>query len=125
MDKIKLIVSKKANYFLTYDTKGSDWTIKLWSLDQDDILINSFTCPSRIISCNINSDSLYFGHENKTNDDILVAVSLYGFSKLLILRIEEKNERQTSSSHLTTTTTVIGSQTFDKNLNGIVKELVI
>lgn len=125
VDKIKLIVSKKANYFLTYDTKGSDWTIKLWSLDQDDILINSFTCPSRIISCNINSDSLYFGHENKTNDDILVAVSLYGFSKLLILRIEEKNERQTSSSHLTTTTTVIGSQTFDKNLNGIVKELVI
>lgn len=89
------------------------------------MLVSSFTCPSRIISCNINSDSLYFGHENKPNNDILVAVSLYGFSKLLIIKIEHTNEGLTSLSHFTDTTAAVGPETFDASLNGIVKELVI
>ncbi len=101
---------KFKNYFLTYDTTGQDWTIRLWDLSKGDSLISSFTCPSRIISLDVNIEPFVNTHSNTdssttalngavsvlnninlsicdNHDLLLVAVSLYAFKSLLILKL--------------------------------------
>jgi hypothetical protein len=115
------------NYFITYDTKGYDRTIRLWDLNVCnngagstsgyDGCISSFTCPSRIVSCNLNVGPLYFGHENNKTDDILIAVSLYGIRQLLVLKLVSINDQNKNSKF------PFEDDMFDANLNGIVKDI--
>lgn len=96
IDKIKFLDcgdGRLKNYFLTYDTKGYDWTIRLWDLSKGNMLISSFTCPSRISSCSLNVSPLYFNHKDDNDQFILVAVALYAVEELLIVKL------LTSSSH--------------------------
>jgi hypothetical protein len=88
------------NYFLTYDTTGYDWTIRLWDLSKGDTIIKSFACPSRIVSCAVNLPPLYYDHVYESNDDELVlAVSLFGISKLLILKLTNAKRNSTCAAN--------------------------
>ncbi len=97
---------------MTYDTTGQDWTIRLWDLNKGDCLISSFTCPSRILSLDVNIEPFVNTHTNNidnsamslngavtvlnninlsicddNHDLLLIAVSLYAFKSLLILKL--------------------------------------
>ena len=89
VNRIRILDSNKnyKNYFLTYDTHGLDWTIRLWDLVKGDELISSYTCPSRIVACSVNLAPLYFGEKHKNDDDLLIAVSLFGYKQPLVLKL--------------------------------------
>ena len=75
------------NYFITYDTKCLDWTLRLWDLNKGDVLISSFTCHSRIVSCSFNIAPLYFNHNDDNEQFMLIAVALYACEELLIVKL--------------------------------------
>ena len=77
--------------FITYDTKGYDWTIRAWDLTKPDgsHLLSSFTCPARIISCSINVDHLNTSNTSNS-DEILIGVALYGIQQPLILKLNNQ-----------------------------------
>ncbi len=89
-NKIKMIDTNR-KIFITYDTKGYDWTIRAWDLSKpdDNYLLSSFTCPARIISCSTNVDHL---NTNKMNDseEILIGLALYGIQQPLILKLNNQ-----------------------------------
>lgn len=90
IDNIKFLDSghpSLKNYFITYDTKGYDLTIKLWDLSRGNTMISSFICPSRIVSCSINVAPLYFNHSDQNEQSLLLAIALYGVDELLIVKL--------------------------------------
>ena len=101
VDKIKFLDGGNAslkNYFITYDTKGLDWTIRLWDLNRGDVLVSSFTCPSRIVSCSLNIAPLYFNHNDDHEQFLLLAVALYACDELLVVKLltsPQQNQQNT------------------------------
>ena len=87
------------NYFITYDTKGYDWTIRLWDIYKGNSLISSFTCPSRIISCSFNTAPLYFNHHDINDQFLLLAVALYGIEELLIVKLFITSDQSQQSTY--------------------------
>ncbi len=120
------------NYFLTYDTSGQDWTIRLWDLNKGDSLVTSFTCPSRIVCCDVNiapfsnannpanssssssqqqqqSSAALHEHshglsapnslqaEANETDCLLLAVALYAFKGLLVLKLLSSGSSSTGN----------------------------
>jgi hypothetical protein len=90
----------KGSYFLTYDTTGLDWTIRLWDLNKGDQLISSLTCASRIISLDVNTSPFYMEHtsglrreeedddQDQDQDPTYVVASLYGIQELFIFKFD-------------------------------------
>ena len=83
--------------FITYDTRGYDWTIRAWDLAKLDTgtnnshLLSSFTCPTRIISCSINVDHLTSRTSEANNfGELLIGVALYGIQQPLILKLSNQ-----------------------------------
>ena len=101
INKIKILDSNKnfKNYFITYDTTGYDWTVRLWDLNKGDSLISSFTCPSRIVSCNLNTAPLFFEHKTRNDNDLFICVALYGKQDLLIIKIISNQAKKTTSHY--------------------------
>ncbi len=103
VNRVKLLDKSPAfrNHLLTYDTSGQDWTLRIWDMDRDDTLITSFTCASRIVSCDISLPVFYHdasavagshppmlvSAESTAADSLLLVVALYGFKDLLVLRL--------------------------------------
>lgn len=93
--------SEKCHYFVTYDTAGYDWTIRLWDINKgNDQLVSSFTCPSRVVSLDANAPPFYFDetgkHTKSSNDEFYIAASLYGSSQLLLLRLAASTNTTTT-----------------------------
>jgi hypothetical protein len=90
--------SEKNHFFLTYDTVGYDWTIRVWDINRGDRLVSSFTCPSRIISLDVNVAPFYFEeastHAQARNEEFYVTVSVYGCSKLILLKLAAPAKKQ-------------------------------
>jgi len=125
INKIKILDTNKnfKNYFLTYDTTGYDRTIRVWDLTKGDTIIKSFACPSRIVSCAVNLPPLYYDHVYESNDDELVlAVSLFGISELLILKLTNAKRNSTCVANAS-----LQEEDFDQDatLNGLKVEINI
>lgn len=108
--KIKLTES---SLFLTYDTKGYDWTVRLWDFVKG-ILVASYTCPSMIISCDINSggDTVIVG---LYDFDELVVLRLYNMEKMIMSESAAAGSSPSKSPPLSSEVPIYG----DKGLSGM------
>lgn len=127
INKIKILDTNNKNfknYFLTYDTQGYDWAIRLWDLTKGDQLISSITCTSRIISLDVNTSSFYFDEvdqQQDNDDDLFITVSLYGVKNLLILKLDQFANFVSNNSSKDKICSDSFSQ--DETLNGLSKEI--
>ncbi len=125
--------SEKSWYFLTYDTIGFDWTIRLWDMNRGDQLVSSFTCPSRIISLDANVAPFYFDesllkqqHQQSSNDEFLIVASLYGLKSLLFFKLSAASSPNGQITKKSSKEIVYqDSFSSDKSLNGLHNDLEV
>lgn len=148
INKIKLVDASSTskqnylkNYFITYDTSGCDWTIRLWDLQLGDQLVSAITMPSRILSLDINTSPFYLDSASSSTQeqqqqhtatttttlagleqDVIMAVSLYGVSQVLIVRLDTS----ASLMMMDAKKQLVSLENFSSNdavLNGLIKEI--
>lgn len=117
-NKIKIIES--THQFFTYDTKGFDWTIRLWDIDRGQLLA-SYTCSSIITSCDINSRGDTVAVTLYDSNEIHV-LKLYSSKNLVIIHASEsKKSSLTSTNDLDLAVPIYG----DQSLSGKCAEIII
>lgn len=115
----------RTNYFLTYDTTGIDWTIRLWDMTKGDQLIASVTCPARIISLDLNTAPFYLpvntahtaAHLDVDYDQIYLIVSLYGVEDLLAIKLNLLDNINNNSSKVTNTSSSLNTTSASDTLS--------
>lgn len=125
VNKIKLLDSNEhfKDYFITYDTQGYDLTIRLWDLTKGDQLISSVTCPSRIVSLDVNSSTLYFDNLDsdsqkvETSNQLFITACLFGIKELFVLKLDYYSNLNKESN------VVFNKYCDDDSLNGLCKEI--
>ncbi|CAF0715148.1 unnamed protein product [Brachionus calyciflorus] len=126
VNKIKLLDSNEfyKNYFLTYDTHGYDLTIRLWDMTKGDQLISSVTCPSRIISLDVNSSVLNFDNlvdketaNCETQDQLFITACLFGIKELYMIKLDYYTNKNKNSK------VVFHDYCDDNSLNGLIREI--
>jgi hypothetical protein len=115
--------SEHNHFFLTYDTVGYDWTIRVWDISRGDQLVASFTCPSRILSLDVNVAPFYFDensqHTKAHNDEFYITASVYGSTQLLLLKLMPNSKKQHKETAYT------DSFSTDATLNGVSNKLTV
>lgn len=115
------MLDTKKNIFITYDTKGYDWTIRVWDLTKLDTipLVSSFTCPTRIVSCSINVNHFNANTMNTvTNSESFIGLALYGIQQPLILKFNTNSSTLSPSISSETDSELFNRiEQFNKEIN--------